>query len=545
MSAPRRPSGITGTARRLVPALTALTLVACGPAPSPPPAETTTGPRRGGTVVAVLGSDPSVLNPDVSVGVPDLFVGCLLYDGLVRFAKGFEIVPGLARSWEISEDGLTYTLHLADARWQDGEPFTSEDVRFTLLEVSRRYGAKFAAAGSAIDRIETPDPRTAVITLSKPFGSFLFSLACEQNGAMLPAHVYRDQDVLNHPATREQPVGIGPFRLTEWVRGDHLSFDRNPDYWRENEPYLDRIVVSIRPNSSARILALQAGEVDYINEYYFPLNAYRELSKDPRFQLAEVSYPSDDLIILNTRRPPLDRVEVRQALMIALDRRYLHDVVFYGLGGVGVGPIDSRITWAYDPDIDYEEMYPYDAARAMALLDEAGLVAGPDGTRFTLDLVFDTGRPEQVQSAQAIQRFWQAVGIQVRLEGAERAVILHRVFTEYDFDATLQTYTTSGDPALGISRLYTTASIRPGQNFNNASRYSNPEVDDLFDRARDAPSRAERAQDYYRVQRILARDLPVLTIHEQVEIDAATTRLHDLFEAANYLWWGSVWLDQP
>lgn len=523
--------------------MSALAFVACGQAPAE--RVPLAAARHGGTVVAVLGTDPSVTNPDVSVGVPDLFVGCLLYDGLVRFAKGFEIVPALAKSWDISDDGLTYTLHLEEASWHDGEPFTSEDVRFTLIEVSSRYGAKFAAAGSAIERIDTPDPRTAVITLSKPFGPFLFSLACEQNGAMLPAHVLRGQDVLSHPATREQPIGIGPFRLTEWARGDHLTFERNPTYWRESEPYLDRLIVSILPNSSARLLALQAGEVDYINEYYFPLNAYRDLSQDSRFQLAEVSYPSDDLIILNTRRPPLDRVEVRQALMVALDRHYLHEVVFYGLGNVGIGPIDSRIAWAYDPAVDYEAMYPYDPDRARTLLDAAGVPVGSDGTRFALDLVFDTGRPEQVQSAQAIQRFWQAVGVRVRLEGAERAVILERVFTDYDFGGTLQTYTTSGDPALGISRLFTTDAIRPGQNFNNASRYSNPEVDELFDRGRDGYTQAERASFYHQVQRILARDLPVLTIHEQVEIDVASVRLHNLFEAANYLWWGSVWLSEP
>ena len=525
--------------------LALVAMAACDAAPPrrAPSGESMKAGRHGGTVVAVLGADPSVLNPDVSVGVPDLFVGCLVYDGLVRFAAGFEIVPALAKSWEISADGLTYTLHLEEASWHDGEPFTSEDVKFTLLEVSAKYGAKFAAAGRVIERIDTPDARTAVITLTKPFGPFLFSLACEQNAAMLPAHTFRDQDILSHPATRERPVGTGPFRLTEWFRGDHITFERNPSYWRDGEPYLDRIVVSILPNSSARILALQAGEVDYINEYYFPLNAYRDLAQDPRFQLQEVSYPSDDLIILNTKRPPLDRVTVRQALLTAIDRRYLHEVVYFGLGGVGVSSIDSRIAWAHNPDVNYEEMYPYDPDRARTLLDDAGLPAGTDDTRFSIDLVFDTGRPEQVQSAQVIQRFWQAVGVRVNLEGAERAVVLNRVYTDYDFGGTLQTYTTSGDPALGISRLYVTESIRRGQSFNNASRYSNPEVDDLFAKGADAPSNTERAVFYHEVQRILARDLPVLTIHEQVEIDAASTRLRDLFKAANYLWWGSVWLE--
>src|SRR5579875_3768460 len=482
-------------------------------------------PKKGGTVVASLGADPAVLNPDVSVGVPDIFVGCMLYDALVRFGEGFKIVPALAKSWEISPDGLVYTFHLVHASWQNGKPLTSADVKYTLLNVSAKYGAKFAAAGQVLDSIDDSDPETAVIKLKKPFGPFLFSLACAQNAATL-----------------SKPVGIGPFQRTEWVRGDHLTLSRNPHYWQDGKPYLDRIVVKIMPDSSTRLLTLQAGEIDYIDEYYFPLSAYQNIARDSRFQLKEVSYPSDDLIIFNTKRPPLDNPKVRQALLMALDRDYIHKNVFYGIGSIAVSPIDTRIKWAYNPAVNYEKMYPYDPARAKATLDEAGVKPGADGTRFTISLLFDTGRPEYVQWAQAIQRFWQAIGVKVALEGAERPVILKRVYTDYDFGATLQNDTTAGDPALGVSRIYTTESIRKGSTFNNASQYSNPAVDELFDKGRTAPTEAERAKYYYEVQTILARDLPTLTIHQQAEIDAASSRLQDLWRGANYLWWDDVWV---
>ena len=176
-------------------------------------------PRHGGTAVVALGSDPAGLNPDITVGVPDVFTGCILYDGLVRFAEGFKIVPSLARSWTISPDALTYTFQLNKASWHDGKPLTSEDVKFTLLEVSSKYGSKFTAPGGAIKEILTPDPQTVVVKLSKPFGPFLFSLACEQNAAILPAHIFRGTDVLKNPATLTKPVGSGPFMLQEWVRG--------------------------------------------------------------------------------------------------------------------------------------------------------------------------------------------------------------------------------------------------------------------------------------------------------------------------------------
>ena len=128
------------------------------------------------------------------------------------------------------------------------------------------------------------------------------------------------------------------------------------------------------------------------------------------------------------------------------------------------------------------------------------------------------------------------------LEGAERPVVLKRVYSDYDFDITLQNYTTSGDPALGIARLYVTASIKQGSTFNNASRYSNPEVDDLFAHGQNGLTRADRAKDYFKAQEILARDLPVLNLHEQAEIDATTSKLKDVFLTANYVWWGSVWM---
>ena len=312
--------------------------------------------------------------------------------------------------------------------------------------------------------------------------------------AILPAHVFRDTDVLKNPATTTMPVGNGPFMLSEWVRGDHLTFVRNPNYWRAGKPYLDSLVVKIMPDSSARILALQAGEIDFVDEYYFPLSAYKLFSGDPRFDVHDVSYPSDDLIIFNTRNAPLDKPQVRQALLTALDRDYIHKNVFYDTGSIARSSIDTRIPWAYDPAVDYEKMYAYDPAKAAKLLDEAGVKPGADGVRFSVRLSFDTGRPEYTSFAQAIQRYWQAIGVKAVLEGAERPVVLKRVYADYDFDATLQNYTTSGDPALGISRLYTTESINKAATFNNASGYSNPEVDALFAKGRDAASQARACQ---------------------------------------------------
>ena len=128
------------------------------------------------------------------------------------------------------------------------------------------------------------------------------------------------------------------------------------------------------------------------------------------------------------------------------------------------------------------------------------------------------------------------------LEGAERPVILKRVYGEYDFEATLQTYTTLGDPSLGIARTYVTESIKQGTNFNNAAQYSNPEIDKLFNQGRDAPYQTDRKKAFDKIQEVLAHDMPVLNIHQQPQYAVASSRLGGLWQAANQQWWGSVWM---
>ena len=498
-------------------------------------------PKRGGTAVMVLGTDPLSLSPNTTNSVPDVAASCLIYDGLVRFKPGFEIVPGLAKSWDISSDGLVYKFQLEAARWHDGKPVTSEDVKFTLEEVSSKYGPRFNAASRFIDKIETPTPDSVTITLSKPFAPFLFSLACEQNAAVMPAHVLRGSDILKNPAILTQPVGNGPFKFSEWVRGSHVALVRNPDYWRKNEPYLDRVMIKIMPDANARVLALRAGEVDYIVPDYMPLSAVTMLEKNKQFEVQQVSYPGSDIIILNNAHPALSKREVRQALYIAMDREFIHDKVYYGLGGIPLSSFDTRL-WAYDKSINYQQKYPYNPDKARQMLDAAGFKPGADGTRFTIRLLFETGRPEWLPAAQALQRFWQAVGVRVVLEGAERPVILKRVYSDYDFEATLQTYTTLGDPALGIARTYVTESIKKGTTFNNVSQYSNPEIDKLFDAGRDAHRQEDRQAAYNRIQAILAEDVPVLNLHQQPQFAVSSTRLRGLWQAANQQWWGSVWM---
>lgn len=516
-------------------------LTALATIPSMAQAQST--PVKGGTLIMAISGDPPAVNPDITNGVPDKLVGCMVYESLVRITKSYEAAPLLAKSWQISPDGLVYTFQLVEAKWHDGTAFTSEDVKFTLSEVSPKYGARFIAAAKAIKSIETPDPHTVVVTLNQPFGPFLMSLSCSTNAAILPAHVFRGQDVTKHEASLTAPVGTGPFKLTGWARGDYLTLERNDAYWKPDRPYLDRIQVKVIPDPSARILALRAHEIDYMNAYYFALSSYKAVAEDPGLKLGDTSYPTNDLILFNTKRAPLGDKRVRQALMSAIDRDFVLKSVFLGVGSVAKSAIDDRIIWAYNPKIDTNKLYPYDPVRARKMLDDAGYKPGADGIRFAISLVFDSTRPDWLPWAQVLQHYWEDIGVKTTLEGADRAVVLKRVYGDFDFGATLQAYTTGGDPALGISRLYATRSIRKGQAFGNGSQYSNSDVDKLFDDGEAAANSQARAIAYYRVQEILADDLPALNIHETADKEPASVDVQGLWTGAEeYSWWDGVWM---
>jgi len=501
-------------------------------------------PKKGGTLIVGNGDDPRVLSGNFSFQVADTMIGCMVYEGLLRFGPGFKLVPGLAKSWEASPDGKTYTMHLDNSKWEDGQPVTSEDVAWSLMNISAKYGPKFGPAGKAIDSIDSSDPHTVVFHLKQPFGPFLFSLICEQNAAIMPKHIFEKGDILTNPALTTKPMGSGAFRLAEWVRGDHVTLVRKSDYRRAGLPYLDKVILKTIPDSAARVLALQAGEIDMIEELYFSLTYYKTLSADRRFQLFPVGYGADDLVLLNTKNPPLNKAEVRQALMVAVDREYLFKNVYLGLGQMGTSAFDSRLTWAHNPTVDFNKLYAYDPERAKRMLDDADLRPGPDGIRATLRLAFSANRSDDVQTAQVLQRNWQAVGIKVVLQGTEGNLFATKIFNDYDYDAAIANYSTGGDAALGVSRLYTTDAIRKGAVFVNGSRYSNPEVDKLFDEGRDGANQEERAKAYFRVQEILARDMPVLLLHEQAQINAASVNVRDLAKAAHYPWWDEIWMAQ-
>lgn len=500
-------------------------------------------PQRGGTAVFSISQDPTTVNPDVSTNVPDRYIGCIAYQGLVQLTPDYKVLPLLAKSWSVSPDGLTYSFDLVDTEWHDGKPLVAEDVKYTLTEVSVKYSSIFKPAGDVIASIETPAKNKVVIKLKESFGPFMISLGCIQGAAIMPSHLFQGTNPLQNPATTTAPVGTGAFKMTEWKRGDYVKMGRNAKYYESGKPYLDEVIAKIVPQQASKMQALAAGELDVVQQ--IAPNDQAAVRANPKLKVVEDDIaPAMSLLFFNTKKKPFDDKKVRHALMMATDRDYLMKNAFFDLGGVGVAPFTTQIPWVANPSIDYRKMYPFDVAKANALLDEAGLKRGADGKRLSAKITtFATQYPELQQSAIAIKSMWQQVGIDLTIEALEDATIMKQVYQDMNYDVTLTSYTSYSDPALGVVRIYNQAMV--GKSFGNPSGYTNAKVEELFDLGKKAINNDDRGKHYKEAQVILAEDLPAVVLRQYRPVDAASVRLNDLWgKVQGTGLWTDAWLSK-
>ncbi|HYM90644.1 MAG TPA: ABC transporter substrate-binding protein [bacterium] len=502
-------------------------------------------PRKGGTLVVVLDTDPPTITTATTTSLSDEQVGVSMLDSLIWVDRSDQIRPHLAESWTVSPDGLAYTFHLRhDVKWHDGQPFTSADVKFSFEQILAKYHPRAAGSFVHVKSIETPDPYTVVARMQEPYAPFLHSLGMS-DGPIVPKHLLEGTDIVKSGFLR-RPVGTGPFKFQEWIPGDRIVVVRNTDYFEPGLPYLDRIIFKEIPDVHARAVALETGEADYVFDSFLGQSDVPQLARDKGIKLEyDTDFPLDDVLIFNVRKPPLSNVKVRQAITTAIARGVINHRVFFGLGAPGRSPIDSRFTWAYNPQADYQRLYAYNPAVAGRLLDEAGYPVKTNGMRFTIRHTFDIRRPGQLPLAQLLREQLRKVGIDLELDGVERSVMLDRIYNKWDFDTTTQLYNSNGDPAIGLQRLYICREIRKAP-FTNGSGYCNPEVDQLFAKGASVVSQAERGTYYKQVQLILVRDVPTLVLNERRRVDAARIVVNGLWGTKiGYERLAPVWLSTP
>lgn len=489
-------------------------------------------PREGGTAVVILGGDPEHLNPGISTGYPIGAVGASLYSALIRLDRDGMPQPELAEAWTISDDNLTYTFKLRSASWHDGEPVTSADVRHSMEEILAPNHGRFRTAFAFIESIETPDDATVIINLREAYAP-LMSLLTVFDAPVLPQHIYEGTDPLTNAANQE-PVGSGPFRFVAWNRGESITLERNPDYFFE-PAYLDRLIYRIIPQDVARSVALEVGEADLVWGFYLPTADLPRLESNPDLEVwTGITIPSLYFIFVNTDREHLADPRVRQALMHAMDREQIVEQAQAGLGEPAAGPFGLGFNFAYFEETDYRDLYPYNPDRARALLEEAGV------SNLQLDFVYDSARGSFAAAAEIMRDNFRQVGVTLTVQPVERSVMVDQVYSR-QYDISMQSFTSGGDPAIGYHRIYATA--EPGTPFVNATGYANSEVDALLRQAATEANVAIRADFYRQAAEIIAEDVPVLVLYNELSSEVSNRRLQGLRQTLDprdgleYLWW--------
>jgi len=367
--------------------------------------------------------EPPHLDPtSAAAAAIDEVVYSNIYEGLTRFHADGSVHPGLAESWEISDDGLSYTFTLrSGVTFHDGAAFTADDVAFSL---DRARGEDSTNAQKAlfevIDEVTAVDDQTVEITLTKPNGALLFNLAWGD------AIIVDESDV---ETLETAPVGTGPFKFENWAQGDNVSIVKNPDYWGE-PAILEGATFKFISDPTAAFAAMMAGDIDAFPVFPAPENLL-QFEADPRFKVIVGSTEGETILSINNKLPPFDDIRVRKAVAHAIDRQAIIDGAMFGYGT----PIGSHFAPHNPASIDLTAGSAYNPDLAKELLAEAGFA---DGFTTTLKLPPPSyaRRGGEIIAAQL-----RAVGIDTEITNLEWAQWLEEVFRGKDFGLTIVSHT--------------------------------------------------------------------------------------------------------
>jgi len=484
-----------------------------------------------GLTLAPSGIDPHI-NSSSELGIPLTSV----YDTLVYQdpATG-RFVPGLALSWQISEDGKTYTFTLRrDVKFHDGTPFNAAAVKVNLDRIINpaTQSQKAVFLLGPFDYAEAVDELTVRIHLKQPFAPLLDGLSQVYLGMASPAALSQwGKDYQLHQ------VGTGPFMFKEYVPKDHLTLIRNPDYkwgpsiWENRGPaYLDEITFRFYEDPATRALALESGQAQVMGEV--PPQEVDRLTSSGKFMLYAVPIPGQPLqLFLNTRRAPTDDLRVRQALIHATDRAAIVKAVFGDKSPAAFGPL-TAVTIGYDPKV--KSLYPFDLEQARQLLDEAGWRAGADGIRqkdgqqLQVDAVL-MGFGFVPETAQLLQAQWARAGVDLKTQLVPYGTLL-QAGRDGSVNA-IPFFDSGSDP--DILRKF----FRSDSSFNFA-KVSDPAIDALLDRSVTLVNPSDRAPVYADIQqRIMAQAL-IVPIRDYINLNVAAKGVtHLRYDARGWFPW--------
>ena len=441
--------------------------------------------KKGGTMTVGLELDIPGFDP-LKVGVYDTsqnIAAALLLETLVKLDNSGKAVPGLAVSWSPSDDFKTWTYKLRpDVKFHDGTPFNAAAVKFNFdRQKDPKNACRCAFYIANYLSVEAPDDLTVVYKLKDPAVNHPALLTRPDQNSTIhsPAAIQAKGDDYNR-----NPVGTGPFVLKSWTAGDRMVVERNPDYWDKAKPNLDRVVLRPLPDSQSRFASLKSGETDLVWVDEFEADNIERAKKDSTLQVLSYAGSGAAVAAFNTKVEPLDDVKVRQALVMALDRKKLSQALTNGLARPASNPYGDG-SWVKCKD---DGALPEDPKKAAALIKEYGKPV-------KFKMLF-TATPRGRANGQILQQFWKNIGVEMEIEQVDQATIPARAF-QRKFDVTPWRIVDFPDPDVQMfANFYSKSPL-------NLANYTNPDLDAALERARMTPDEAKRTEDYCAASRLI------------------------------------------
>jgi peptide/nickel transport system substrate-binding protein len=470
---------------------------------------------RGGKMVYARNADSLFLDPVLLERNVDIWVLTNLYDTLLEpSGDGKSIEPGLATGYEVSDDGLSFTLKLRQGvKFADGTPLTVDDVKWSLDRARDPNNGAWNFTLTSVDSVETKRDDTIVLHLKNPDPALAAALAVF-NSSIMSKKLFEAapgaNDADKAKAFGEHPVGTGPFVLESWDRGTKMVLKKNPNYWQNGEdgkplPYLDEVDFQIIPDDATRILKLQSGEVD--GAEFIPYSRVAELKGDPNIDME--LFPSTKVTYLTWNiRPslksgtanPLADEKVRQALNYAIDKNALIKVVTFGTGK----PMGSYMSSSTPLFHGTDSLYAFDLQKAKSLLKEAGKDGG-----FELNAMVLAGNADDIASLSTIQQMWAPLGVKLSIEQADNATMVSRYDAD-EFQIQIGYWTDDIMDPSEITSYFAYYKTTESQH----SGYNDPTIQDLFEKSGKEPDKTKRVDMYAKLQDTYNTAAPIGYLYE-------------------------------
>ncbi|HEU5139130.1 MAG TPA: peptide-binding protein, partial [Bacillales bacterium] len=490
--------------------------------------EETTGPQDGGDLITAVNGQPTNFNAYYYSDTASGDIAGLMFNGLIKVNK--EIAPegDLAKDWEISDDGLTYTFHLRKGvKFHDGKPMTSADVKFSYnIPRSEDYTGPRASSFSVIKSIETPDDYTVKISLKNKYAPFLLETATYP---ILPKHLLKDvpiKDMEKAEFNTSNPVGTGPYKFVEWKKGQYVKVKANENYFA-GRPHIDTITVKAVSDANSRMAQFQAGQINFMwgeTTQAKTINALEDQGKAKVKRTLGLNY---DYIGWNQKNPLFQSKTVRQALTHAINRKGILKAAVNGEGKIANTPGSPLQKWSYNPDVP---VFAYNPEKAKKMLASEGWkdhngdgTIDKNGKEFKFTILSNKGNQRRKTIGEIVQQNLKKVGIDAQPKLMEWSAELEKINPpNWDYDAVILGWALGADP--DPKQIFSATEIKKGLNF--VWYKPDQKIEKLMQENSKVTDREKRGEMIKEIQAAIAEDQPYTFLYYKNNIMVYTPKLH-------------------